>query len=181
MNVFIKWASRKYALTPRLLVLLPAGVLFVYLIPLALIKPVPKLDQLFSFPPLPSGIGAALVGWALIVFGAGFAFWSILAQIDKAQGTPLPMVPTQTLLVTGPFQYCRNPMALGTVMLYMGISIAAGSLSSIIVVALFALCLLLYIKKIEERELAERFGQAYLDYKAATPFIIPFIKVWKKR
>jgi protein-S-isoprenylcysteine O-methyltransferase Ste14 len=174
-----KWASRKYGLTPRLLVLLPAGVLFVYLIPLALINPVTKLDRLFSFPPLPSGIGANLVGWTLIVLGAGYAFWSIISQIEKAQGTPLPMVPTQTLLVTGPFQYCRNPMTLGTVMLYLGISIVAGSLSSIIVVALFTLLLMLYIKRFEERELADRFGQAYLDYKAATPFIIPCFKVRK--
>ena len=91
------------------------------------------------------------------------------------------MAPTQTLLVTGPFQYCRNPMTFGTVMLYFGISKLAGSLSSIIVVALFTLILLLYIKKIEERALADRFGQAYLDYKAVTPFIIPCVKIRKIR
>ena len=33
--------------------------------------------------------------------------------------------------------------------------------------------LVLYLKRIEERELAERFGEAYLTYNREVPFIIP--------
>jgi protein-S-isoprenylcysteine O-methyltransferase Ste14 len=33
--------------------------------------------------------------------------------------------------------------------------------------------LILYLKQLEEKELAERFGEAYLQYRREVPFIIP--------
>ena len=48
-----------------------------------------------------------------------------------------------------------------------------GSYTSLLFVVLFGLILLTYIKLVEEKELALRFGQEYLDYKKDTPFIIP--------
>jgi protein-S-isoprenylcysteine O-methyltransferase Ste14 len=110
-----------------------------------------------------------------MVTGAIYAFWSIISQIDLARGTPLPMMPTQKLLVSGPFKQCRNPMTFGTIFLYLGIGIIIGSLSSIAVVILFGALLLIYIKLVEERELEARFGQEYMVYKATTPFILPRI------
>jgi protein-S-isoprenylcysteine O-methyltransferase Ste14 len=47
------------------------------------------------------------------------------------------------------------------------------------VVLLFGtLLLLLYVKGIEEKELPQRFGEEYLEYKRRTPFLIP--RFWKK-
>jgi len=41
--------------------------------------------------------------------------------------------------------------------------------------------ILIYIKLIEEKELEERFGSEYLEYKKRTPFLIPFLqKGWIK-
>lgn len=39
-----------------------------------------------------------------------------------------------------------------------------------------AALLLLYLRRVEEKELAERFGEPYMAYKRRTPFIIP--KLW---
>jgi protein-S-isoprenylcysteine O-methyltransferase Ste14 len=36
--------------------------------------------------------------------------------------------------------------------------------------------ILIYIKWIEEKELEERFGSEYLEYKKRTPFLIPFFR-----
>ncbi len=66
-------------------------------------------------------------------------------------------------------------MIFGTFLAYLGVSVIAGSVSAAIAVLIFTALILLYIKKIEEKELAARFGQPYLDYKAGTPFIIPNI------
>ncbi len=175
MQIFKKWASREYSISQRLLGLLPAGALFVGLIPYALIWPIPRLDAVLGLPRLSFGVANWIGGGLLILMGAVYAFWSISAQLGRARGTPLPMMATQTLLVDGPFKQCRNPMALGTFLLYAGISVLVGSLSSLGAVALFAAFLLTYIKRIEERELEARFGAAYIAYKAATPFIIPAI------
>jgi protein-S-isoprenylcysteine O-methyltransferase Ste14 len=51
--------------------------------------------------------------------------------------------------------------------------VAVGSLVSLFTVALCGGLLIVYLKRIEEHELAVRFGQDYLDYKAKTPFMIP--------
>jgi protein-S-isoprenylcysteine O-methyltransferase Ste14 len=83
------------------------------------------------------------------------------------------MLPTKKLLIVGPFKYCRNPMTLGTIIAYVGISILIGSLSSLIVVVIFAATLIGYLKLIEEKELEMRFGSEYIEYKNKTPFIIP--------
>lgn len=71
-------------------------------------------------------------------------------------------------------------MTLGTVLAYSGVAVLVGSLFPLIVVLLFGGALLCYLKFLEEKELAERFGQEYLDYKAATPFLLPRITANKK-
>ena len=108
-----------------------------------------------------------------MVTGIIYAWWTGFMQIDRARGTPLPVMPTHMLLVSGPFKQCRNPMTFGTILLYVGIGISIGSISAIGIVLLFGGLLLTYIKLVEERELVARFGQEYLDYKAHTPFLFP--------
>ncbi|NIU82230.1 MAG: hypothetical protein GWN31_01895 [Candidatus Thorarchaeota archaeon] len=58
-------------------------------------------------------------------------------------------------------------------MLYLGFSILIGSLSAVAVSLLFTGLLSIYIKLVEEQELEERFGAAYLTYKKNVPFLIP--------
>jgi protein-S-isoprenylcysteine O-methyltransferase Ste14 len=91
------------------------------------------------------------------------------------------MLPTKKLLIIGPFKYCRNPMTLGTITAYSGVAILVGSYTALLVVFIFALMLLVYLKLIEEKELEMRFGQEYLEYKKNTSFILPtgIIKVKK--
>jgi protein-S-isoprenylcysteine O-methyltransferase Ste14 len=82
-------------------------------------------------------------------------------------------MPTQVLLTDGPFQYCRNPMTLGTIVAYLGIAVAARTAAGMAIVLSLAAALVVYLRRLEERELAERFGEAYVAYRRATPFIIP--------
>lgn len=176
MKLFTQWARREYTFTQRLLLtLLLGGTLFIFLIPLALIRPVPRLDTLLHLPKISFGAGNIVVGCLFIGVGLFFGLWTNIAQMTRARGTPIPVMPTHTLLVDGPFKLCRNPMSFGAITIYLGVGILVGSISDILVVLLFAGLLILYIKKIEERELEARFGEAYLAYKARTPFIIPRI------
>ncbi|MGD8823189.1 MAG: isoprenylcysteine carboxylmethyltransferase family protein [Anaerolineales bacterium] len=175
MNQFKRWAEKEYSLAQRLLALLPAAVLFVFLLPWLLAFILPGLDQTFNLPSLSFGLVNLLASLVLLLPGVFFALWSIYAQMARARGTPLPMLPTQELLIDGPFKLCRNPMTLGTILMYLGISIGVGSVSSILFVLILAGLLLAYLKGLEEAELEERFGEAYRTYKANTPFILPRI------
>ncbi len=175
-----KWASTDHPLSTRLMAMIPAGILFLFLLPYLLVVQVPRLDPFFHLLHLFYGTVNIPLGLILILAGGFFAIWSILSQFFLAEGTPLPMLPTQKLLVSGPFRLCRNPMTLGTILAYSGVAVLVGSLSPLIVVLLFGGALLCYLKFLEEKELAERFGQEYLEYKAATPFLLPRITANKK-
>jgi protein-S-isoprenylcysteine O-methyltransferase Ste14 len=144
-----------------------------YLLPLAIAWGGASLDRKLDLPSLDLGTINHILGGFLMVLGFSFALWSIYDQFSQASGTPLPMLPTQKLLVGGPFRYCRNPMTLGTVTAYLGIAVYARTIAGIGIVLLFALLLVLYLKLLEEKELTERFGEAYLAYKQEVPFIIP--------
>lgn len=173
MNLYKRWADQKRGLFQKVLLLIPAGALLVFLIPYSLLVWLPRLDARLGLPSFSFGIINYLIGGILILLGLVFGLWSVGAQLFKADGTPVPLIPTQKLLVAAPFSYCRNPMTFGTLSAYLGVTILAGSLLSVALVVIFAVLLILYIKKIEEKELAMRFGRAYLEYKAATPFMIP--------
>jgi protein-S-isoprenylcysteine O-methyltransferase Ste14 len=175
MNRFKKWAEKEYPITHRILVLIPAGFLFVLLIPFILIRMAPSIDNTLGFPSIDLGLPGLIVGGIFIAIGLIYAMWSISAQLFRASGTPLPMMATQKLLITSPFDQCRNPMSFGTILLYLGISIIIGSITAIGLVLLLAAFLVSYIKLIEEKELEARFGEDYIEYKSRTPFLVPRI------
>ncbi len=169
------WAEREYGFPSRIVATLLAGVLFVFLIPYTLFRVGPIIDQWLGLPSIAFGLLNLLLGSILILFGLSYALWSIVTQLLMGRGTPLPMMATKRLLISGPFKHCRNPMSFGTILLYLGISILIGSSSAMGMVCTFFIVLIIYIKRIEERELEMRFGEEYLAYKKETPFIIPRI------
>ena len=176
MNQFQKWMHRRVSLPVKILALVLAGVLFVFLIPYTLLVLCPRLDTRFNLPDFYFGWINILVCILLVGFGGYFALSSIFQQVFIADGTPLPFIPTRKLLVKSVFQQTRNPMTFGTICLYLGLVFLVGSISALLLVILFFSLLALYIKKIEERELATRFGDAYLHYKKTTPFLFPRFK-----
>ena len=83
---------------------------------------------------------------------------------------------TQQLIIQKPYDYCRNPMALGAIVLYIGVAILIGSISAVVLVLAFAALLLVYIKLLEQKEMELPFGEAYREYRRRTPFIIPRLR-----
>jgi len=173
MKHFLDWAKHEYSLRTRLLLLIPAGLFFLFLFPYTLVVLLPRLDTALNLPRLFFGAVNIIIGGLLVILGAIFGLWSIVQQMTQAQGTPIPVMATQKLLIHGVFKYSRNPMLFGTLCAYLGVAILAGSISSMVAVLLFTLLIITYIKTIEEKELELRFGQEYLDYKESTPFFFP--------
>ena len=173
MSRFSKWAQTEHSPRARIIALIPAGAVFLVFLPYLFLVICPSLDQrLLADTPKP-GVATLIIGSILIAAGMFFGLWSIEVQFTRGRGTPLPMMPTQGLLTTGPFRYCRNPMTLGSVLAYLGMSIAAATAIGVTLVLVLAGLLVLYLKRVEDKELAERFGEDYLAYKREVPFIIP--------
>jgi protein-S-isoprenylcysteine O-methyltransferase Ste14 len=173
MSLYSKWAQKERPESLRIAATLLAGVIFLILIPYFIIVVCPSWDQRLGLPSLDFGALNYLLGGLLVVVGLFFGLWSNLAQITRGRGTPLPILPTQELLTSGPYRYCRNPMTLGAILAYLGIGIIAGTAVGIGFVICFTALLILYLKQLEEKELAERFGDAYLQYRREVPFIVP--------
>lgn len=124
--------------------------------------------------------GRIHLGWLNQVLGPVLAFggialviWSVHTQYKVGNGTPAPMVATQKLVTQRPYSFSRNPMTLGALFLYSGIGIWMSSGVLIILSIIVFSILLRFIYIHETRELADRFGEEYLDYRKKTPFLIP--------
>jgi protein-S-isoprenylcysteine O-methyltransferase Ste14 len=149
------------------------GPVFLLLLPFVVAGVGLRLDCRLGLRPFGSRGVDRVVGALLTVVGFSLGFWSVVTQLDRGRGTPLPVMPTQELLIDGPFRYCRNPMTLGTILAYLGMAVAVGTTAGTAIVLGLGASLLVYLKRLEEGELTERFGDAYLVYKREVPFIVP--------
>jgi len=114
-----------------------------------------------------------IIGPALVAGGLALVVWSVRIQYVIGKGTPAPRVATQELVTLGPYAFTRNPMTLGALLLYLGIGVWMGSGVVLILTVVVFSALLTFIYIHETRELTERFGSAYLEYRRQTPFLIP--------
>jgi len=169
-------AGREFSPRQRYAALALLAPVFLLLVPGLVVGVGARLDEWLQWPaifPPPSNL---LVGCLLALPSWLFALWSIDRQFTIGRGTPVPLMATQRLVVEPPYTYCRNPMALGAIGMYLGVAIAFRSFGAVVVVLLLAAALLTYIRLAEEREMEIRFGQEYLDYKRRTPFLVPRIR-----
>jgi len=169
----LKQANREYKPRQRLALLAVAAGVFVIILPLALLRLGRLLDRVLDLPTVLHPPANAIIGGLMVLAGWLLAIWTIYLQFTLGRGTPVPVMATQKLIVCPPYSYCRNPMALGATVLYLGVSVAAGSPGAALLVLLGAAALLTYIRLVEEREMVARFGEEYLAYRHRVPFIIP--------
>lgn len=175
LSLFTRWASTERSESTQIVALIPAALILLVLLPFVIAVACPRLDRQLHVDVFASGPVTLTLGGILVAVGMALGVWSNYMQFTLGRGTPLPMLPTHKLLTSGPYRYCRNPMTLGTLLAYLGISTAAASLTGTALVLLLGGLLIFYLKSVEERELAERFGDDYLHYLREVPFIIPRI------
>ncbi|MEM2941784.1 MAG: methyltransferase domain-containing protein [Thermoproteota archaeon] len=99
-----------------------------------------------------------LVGIFLIIFG-----WS---KIHRVNGE---------LVTTGIYAYVRHPQYLGILILTLGMMVQWVTIPTAL---MWPILLILYYKlaRKEEKEMEERFGERYREYKNKVPMLLPFPK-----
>src|SRR6185436_11430704 len=98
-------------------------------------------------------LGLAPVRWlggALIVFGAAVLLDSFARFALQGRGTPAPIYPTATLVVSGAYRYVRNPMYLAVSALIAGQGLLIGSLPLLIYALAFVVVTHLFVLVYEE-------------------------------
>lgn len=97
--------------------------------------------------------------WAILTV------WSI-GLFNRARTSFLPIKPTTTLVVHGPYQFTRNPMYFGLVCLYLGLALWFGIFWAVILLPAVIALVQHYVIAREEQYLERKFGEEYLRYKA---------------
>ena len=106
------------------------------------------------------------VGLVIIVAAGTLDLWSLFLFLKK-HTTFNPMKPENTtgLVVKGLYQYTRNPMYVGLLIILGGFGIWLGSLTPFLVLPLFYWLITEMQIKPEERVLIKKFGEDYQTYK----------------
>jgi protein-S-isoprenylcysteine O-methyltransferase Ste14 len=173
---FKKWAEREYSKKQRTIAVILGGFAFWLISPFLIVVLSSTIDHKLDLPNFSYGLINVVAGLFFIMMGWLYANWTVKVQFSFGKGTPIPLMATQKLVVQGPYAYCRNPMTLGTAIFYLGVAVWLGSIAAVGLGLIYPVGILAYIKLIEEKELQERFGSEYLEYKRRTPFLIPSLR-----
>ncbi|WP_039783929.1 methyltransferase family protein, partial [Nocardia cerradoensis] len=95
-------------------------------------------------------LGVLVIGVGLIPLIGAFI------EFARAAGTPAPLAPTETLVVSGFNRYVRNPMYLGVVMIIAGQSLLFGQIALLLYAALVWAVTALFVVTYEQPTLAAR-------------------------
>jgi protein-S-isoprenylcysteine O-methyltransferase Ste14 len=168
-------SKTRYSMTRRVLCFLAGCIVFLVILPGGYVFVARFFNRWVSIP-CTRGVELTLAGISGTV-GLLITLWSAWTQWTVGRGGPTPLAPTQKLTTTGPYAYCRNPLHLGTILYVFAFGTFLANLTVGLICCLFEIIAVTgYVKGIEEKELALRFGRDYLEYKQNTPFLIPRIR-----
>ncbi|QAY74212.1 isoprenylcysteine carboxylmethyltransferase family protein [Agromyces protaetiae] len=121
----------------------------------------------------------AAVSW--LVIAAGIAVLLVaFALFARQRGTPAPVAPTETLVVTGVYLYVRNPMYLAVLAIILGQALLFGSPALLLYAALFLAAVVAFVKGYEEPTLTRTYGEQYLEYRHNVPGWWPRLTRWRR-
>lgn len=113
------------------------------------------------------------VGGVLFVLLAALGLSSAVATCVVGKGTPLPTDCASVLVVTGPYRYVRNPMAMAGIGQGVMVGVVLGSWLVIAYAVSGGLFWHVFVRPVEEIDLHHRFGEAYDRYRAQVRCWLP--------
>ena len=132
-----------------------------YVLPLLLAR---FLQTVIPLPFLPAGLVAGAAALFLIVGGI-LCIWSV-GLFRRFKTSLIPVKPTATLVLRGPYKLSRNPMYLGLLCLYLAAAFWMNCVWALVLVPLVIVIVQRMVIEKEERYLEQQFGEAYRQYKA---------------
>lgn len=116
------------------------------------------------------------LGAMLFILTSALGLWAAFSMATVGRGTPLPRATAARLVITGPYRFVRNPMAVSGI----GQGISVGLMHGSWLVVIYALCgSLLWnwvIRPGEEADLEARFGDEFRAYAARVRCWVPTLR-----
>jgi len=163
----------------RTTALLGSAVFFV-LVPCVLAGLVPWWINGWRFQAAPFGVEALRVpGALLILLGIPGLVDSFARFAIQGLGTPAPIAPTRTLVVTGLYRHVRNPMYVAVLLVIVGQAVLFADGRLIVYGALFWAACHAFVIAYEEPTLARKFGAQYEAYRTHVPRWMPRFTGWR--
>jgi len=126
--------------------------------------------------------GAAWVvlplAWLVIAVGVGFLLYAF-GLFALQRGTPAPVAPTQTLVVTGVYRYVRNPMYLAVLAIILGQALLFGSWWLVLYAGIVLIAFVAFVTGYEEPTLSRAYGKQYLEYRRNVRGWWPRLRPWR--
>ena len=114
--------------------------------------------------------------WTLIIGGAVAAPGLLLRAWASGH-----LRKNEALATTGPYAYTRNPLYLGSFLIGLGFTIAAGQILLIVIFLVMILGIYLPVMRVESATLAELFGKRYVRYAKEVPLLFPRLSAYRKQ
>ena len=126
----------------------------------------------------PDDLPGALRWTGLILIAAGLVIvLDAFARFAwEGLGTPAPVAPTRTLVVSGFYRFVRNPMYVAVIALIFGQAVLFASWGVAVYGVVIAAAFVTFVRLYEEPTLREAYGEEYAAYCAATPRWIPRLR-----
>jgi protein-S-isoprenylcysteine O-methyltransferase Ste14 len=119
------------------------------------------------------------LGGVLIFFSAAVLLDSFARFALQGRGTPAPIYPTATLVVSGAYRYVRNPMYIAVISLIAGQGLLIGRLPLLIYALAFGVVTHLFVLVYEEPTLRSTYGAQYEAYAANVHRWLPRLTPWR--
>jgi protein-S-isoprenylcysteine O-methyltransferase Ste14 len=101
-----------------------------------------------------------------------WCFWDFLV---KGRGTPAPIDPPKELVVAGLYNYVRNPMYVGVLVIIIGHFLWFKTVWMVVHAVVVFLAFHSFVTLYEEPHLRKTFGMAYESYAKKVPRWIPHV------
>jgi protein-S-isoprenylcysteine O-methyltransferase Ste14 len=116
-----------------------------------------------------------LLGFGLLILGTLIYLICVMEFAVRGRGTPAPIDAPRRLVVSGLYQYVRNPMYVGVLSVVLGWAFLSRSLELLGYAALLALVFHAFIRLYEEPALKRQFGPEYETYLTSVGRWLPRI------
>jgi len=115
-----------------------------------------------------------LLAWGCLAAGIGLRWWAILT-LGRFFTVDVAIHSDHRLVTAGPYRWLRHPSYTGVLLAFAGVGLGFGSLPALAALLVPSGAALALRIRVEERALAQRFGEAWHAHARRTWRLLPLV------